>query len=126
MNDGEEHLTEAILPASGISGRTQSTEELPTCHEMENTRKSSRSISMRNEDSLARDSVRFDELVDLLTTDGLNSRDQYQGEDTAEVVHPSIFQASSSGLPLLTRRSDPFQTPEHRLDVSDKPLMNPH
>ena len=66
---------------------------------MENIQKSSRSISIQNEDSLARDSVRFDELVDLLTTDGLNSRGQYQGDGTADVVHPSIFQTSSSGLP---------------------------
>ena len=76
MNDGEEHLT-AALPASGISGLTDSTEreELPTSLEIESTQKSSRYISMQNEDSLVRDSVRFDELVDLLTTDGLNSRD---------------------------------------------------
>ena len=124
MNDGEGHLT-AVLPASGISGHTDSTEELPTSHDMENTRKSSQSINIQNEDSLARDSVRFDEPVDLLTTDGLNSRDQYQGEGTAEMVHPSIFQTSSSGPPLLTRRSDLFQTPEHQLDVSDEPLMIP-
>ena len=124
MNDGEEHLTVA-LPASGISGLTESTEELPTSLEMENTRNSSRSISMQNEDSLARDSVRFDELVDLLTTDGLSSRDQYQGGGTAEVIDPNMLQASSSGLPLLIRRSDPFQTPEHHLDVSDEPSIMP-
>ena len=124
MNDGEEHLS-AALPASGNLGHTGGTEELPTSHEMETTRMSSRSSSMQNEDSLARDSVRFNELVDLLATDGLSSKDQYQGEDTAEVVHPSIFQASSPGLPLLTRRSDPFQTPEHQLDVSDEPLLMP-
>ena len=121
MNDGEEHLS-AALPASG---HTDSTEELPTSHEMENIRTSSRSISIQNEDSLARDSVRFNDLVDLLATDGLCPKDQYQGEDTAEVVHPSTFQTSSPGLPLLTRRSDPFQTPEDRLDVSDEPLLTP-
>ena len=124
MDDGEEHLS-AALPASGILGHTDGTEELPTSHDMETTRMSSRSLSVQNEDSLARDSVRFNELVDLLATDGLSSKVQYQGEDTAGVVHPSIFQASSPGLPLLTRRSDPFQTPEHRLDVSDEPLLMP-
>lgn len=120
MNEGREHLTAAV-PASGISGHTDSTEQLSPSHEIENTRKSPRSLSTQNEDSLAGDSVRFNALVDLLAPDGSNSRDRYQGEGTAEVVHSSLLQTSSSGLPLLTRRPDPYRTPECRPDVSDEP-----
>lgn len=120
MNDGEGHLT-AALPASGILEHTDGTEELSTSHEVENTRKTSRTISMQNEDSLAGDSVRFNALIDLLATDGPNARDQYQEDDTTQVVHPSLLQTSSSGLPLLTRHAGPFQTPERQSHVGCEP-----
>jgi hypothetical protein len=125
MNEGEEHPT-AALPAFGILGHTGGTEELSTSHEMETTLRPSQSPTTHNEDSLAGDSVRFNALVDLLATNGPNLRDQYQGEDSVEVVHPSLFQTSSSGPPLLTRHSDPFQTPERRPDVCDELWMKPH
>jgi hypothetical protein len=123
MNDGEEDPTAAPL-AFGISGQTDGTEDLSASHEMENTRRASRSISMQNEDSLAGDSVRFNALIDLLATDEPNSTDQYQyqGEVTTEAVNPSFLQASSSGLPPgLPLRPNPFQTPERRPHVSDEP-----
>ena len=117
MNDGEGHLT-AALPASENYVHTDGTEELSTSHELDNTRRSSRSRSVQNEDSLAGDSVRFDTLVELLGTDGLRSRDQPAGEDTAEVIHHPSPLLTPSGLPPLAQHSDPFQTPERRPDVS--------
>lgn len=116
MNEGDGHLP-AALPASEISADADGTEEFLTSLEMENALQSSRSLSIRNDDSLARDSVRFDALVDLLSTDGPSSRDQHTGEDAAEVIHPSS-PLTSSGLPPRARRSDPFQTPERRPNVS--------
>ena len=113
MDDGE-GLT-AALPASENYTHT---EELPTNHELENTQRSPQSLSTQNEDSLARDSVRFDALVELLGTDGPSSRDQRPGEDTAEAIHHLSLLSTSSGLPPLARHSDPFQTPERRPDVS--------
>ena len=96
MTDGEEYLT-AALPAFEISGQTDGAEELSASHKMENTRRTSQSLSMQNEDSLASDSVRFNALIDLLATDGRpNSRDQYQGESTAEVIYPGFLQTSPS------------------------------
>jgi hypothetical protein len=89
-------------------------------HEIENTLRSSQSLSTENEDSLARDSVRFDALVDLLATDGPSSGDHHSGDDDAEMVHPSSL-PTSTGLPLLSRRSEPFQTSERRPDVCDEP-----
>jgi hypothetical protein len=119
MNEGGEHLT-AAPPAPEISVNADGTEKLSARHEMENTLRSSSSLSTQNEDSLARDSVRFDALVDLLATDAPSSRDQHPGEGTAEIIHPCAL-ATLPELPLLVaRRSDPFQTPERRPNVSDE------
>lgn len=117
MNDGEGHLTTG-LPASENYTHTDGTEDLSTTQGVENTQRSLGSLSTQNEDSLAGDSGRFDALVELLASEGPSSRDQRQGEDTSEVIHHQNLLSTSSGLPLLARHSDPFQTPERRPDVS--------
>lgn len=119
MNEGEEHLTVAPLaPEDSVHTSIDSIEGLSTSHEMGNTQRSSRSLSMQNEDSLAGDSVRLDALVELLATDGPSSRDQYQEESTAEAIHASS-PSNLPGRPLLPGCSDPFQTPERRPHVRD-------